>query len=218
MARGRRDDDDDEEFSLLTEPSIPKPPWSRMALPHLGSGRIGRSHVPTMGGGFLIDLIDGEILWSPEVRSLNFLDEFVSDGAQRMSAFGDFYEMDVGIEIVERREVRLAGVVWWIHAQEVNRVGPLRRRCGLGDLAIQNGPHLSKSRELVFVRVLIVDLRHYIRAQCLGRMKSTGSNRQQFVSRFATWKRGSGALKRLGRIRRRSRAGAWVPPFPGHEV
>jgi hypothetical protein len=92
----------------------------------------------TMAGGRLIDLVNGQISRGSQVGSLDFFNEFVSHRAKRVAALGDFDEMDVGIEIVERGEVRVTGIVGWIHAEEVDRVRPLRRGSGLSDLVIKN--------------------------------------------------------------------------------
>ena len=64
-----------------------------------------------------------------------------------------------------------------IYAQQIDRVGPLSRRRGLGNLAIENGPYLSESRELVCVVVRPVVFGFKILCENLWRMKPTARNR-----------------------------------------
>jgi hypothetical protein len=133
--------------------------------------------VAALGSRRLVDFVGGEVSGSSEIRSLDFLHEFISHGAQRVAALGDFHQMDVGIEVVEGRQFRVTDVDRRIHAQQVDRVGPSSRGSGLGNLAIQNGPYPSKARELVGVGFLLVAFCPHTRAQCLWRTKSTGGER-----------------------------------------
>ncbi len=189
-----------------------------MPLPHLRASRVRRPDVTALGGRRLIDFVDGQIFRSSQVGSLDLFDEFIAHCSKRLSAIGDFNEMDVGIEIVKGRQVRVTYIGGRIHTQEVDRVRPLSRRNGLGNLAVQNGPHPSKSREVVRLGILrIVDPR-CVRGQDLRRVKSAGGNCQQFVSRFSARKRGSGALKFIYGAWNRSRAGTQVPSCPRHHV
>jgi hypothetical protein len=88
-----------------------------MTLPDLGSCCVRRPNVSTLRSRRLVNLVDREKSRSPQIRSLDFIDEFVSRGAKRVAALGDFDKMDPGIEIVEGRQIRLAGILRRINAE-----------------------------------------------------------------------------------------------------
>ena len=107
----------------------------------------------TLGRGLLIDFVRGQKLRRPEVRRLDLFHELEAHGAKRVAALGDFDEVDVGVEVVERDEFLGAEIGGRIHPQQVDGIRPLTRPGGLGDLAVQNGPNLSSPGNSILGRI-----------------------------------------------------------------
>jgi hypothetical protein len=108
-----------------------------MALPYVGTRRIGRSAVTPVRCSRFIDLIDGEEPWRALIGRADRPEKLISHGAARVPALGHLGHMDVGVEVIEDNEVRLRRVHRGIDAQKIDGVGSSHDGTGLGHPSVQ---------------------------------------------------------------------------------
>ncbi len=117
-----------------------------MPLPDVGAARVAGARVPTFGGRFLVDLVDGQEPGRPPIGRSDSFHQLVADGPQGVAPLGHLGEVDVGVEVVEDHEVLIGGVGGRIDPQQIDGEGCHLGRSRLGDRPVPHRPGLAQPR------------------------------------------------------------------------
>jgi hypothetical protein len=170
--------------------------------------------MPAHCGPFLIDLVRGEEARGTLIGRPYLPQKLIANGAESVSAFGDLWQVDVRVKVVEIVEFLVRRAVRRIHAKKINGIGRDCRGTGLRETSVQQGPGLPESfvAPIVFHVICLVILGKVNGAQEARRSKSARRDRQKLVASIRAGILERQLYERLGGVRLGRGTAAGVPP------